>query len=452
MMNIIKGIRKALYCAALAAAVSFASSCDKDENFGIKGGEEGISHNVPGNREEYHESRRVLLFYECGFNSLYSYLKDDMETELPKGYVPKSGRNEDVVLVYSKIAKNGYYEDVPSYLRRLYTNSEGEVVSDTLATYPASTIASSPETMTEVLTFVKDRFPAKGYGMVFSSHGSGWLPSGYYSNPTRLEYSYSKDLGKIAPMSAGTPDFSASEIENEDPYHYMVRSIGQDKMSVGSVEMSCSEFCSGIPYHLDFILFDMCFSAGIEVAYTLKDKADYIGGSVAEVLADGMFDYTKITSILFQNGGYDLESLFRQSFERYDSKTGMERSATVTLIRTNGLQNLADVCKEVFEKYREQIKNAPYNQIQRYFRSNRHFFYDLEDILVQSGVSEEDMETVRSAVKRAQVFRAATPSFMESFDITAYSGFSMYLPANGGTALNLMYKFEPWQQATELIK
>ena len=186
-MNIVRKIGRILRATAFFAGAVLCFSCvEKDENFGIKE-QEGVSYKYPGNRIGHIETRRVLLFYECGFNSLYSYLADNMEDDLEKGYLPSGGRNEDVILIFSKLAKNANYKDVPSYLRRIYKNAEGKIVSDTLKTYPTSVVASSGETMRDVLSYVKVNFPAKGYGMVFSSHGSGWLPAGYYNNPTDFE-------------------------------------------------------------------------------------------------------------------------------------------------------------------------------------------------------------------------------------------------------------------------
>ena len=128
-MNIVRIIRKSACAAVILAAALFSVSCDKDENFGISGSDEGISYDYPGRRTAHVENRRVLLFYECGFNELYSYLRDNMDSEkfgLPKGYLPGSGRNDDVVLIFSKLAKNQSYKNVPSYLRRVYKDLEGK--------------------------------------------------------------------------------------------------------------------------------------------------------------------------------------------------------------------------------------------------------------------------------------------------------------------------------------
>ena len=64
--------------------------------------------------------RRVLLFYECAFNDIGSYMRRNMEDQqkgLPAGHIP--GKYGDVLLVYSRIAENGH-TPVNSYLRRIY--------------------------------------------------------------------------------------------------------------------------------------------------------------------------------------------------------------------------------------------------------------------------------------------------------------------------------------------
>lgn len=438
--------------AVLAAAISL-SSCDKrDPDIGIKPGEEGIDQRYHGSREGMPETRRVLLFYECGFNSLYDDLAKNMDEDLPQGYFPGSGRNDDVVLIYSKTALNLNYKSVPSYLRRVYKGADGELVSDTLKTYSSNVVASSAATMRDVLTYVKSAFPAKGYGMVFSSHGSGWMPAGYFNNPSQFEASHSKSDGRRMSRQRRALGVPEGDMETDDPYAGMVRSLGQDKMSYGDVEMTVTEFAEGIPFHLDYLLFDMCFGGGVEVAYGLKDKADYLGVSPAEVLAEGAFDYTTITEFLLKGSSPDLAGLFRNSFERYNRQSGINRSATVTLLRTDKIGDLASVCRQLISSYSDALANAPASQIQGYFRRNRHYFYDLEDIFAKSGIPEEDMRVLRNAIDACVVYKAATPSFMNDFDIVTYSGMSMYLPAAGTDLLDSYYKNEPWNVAVELVK
>lgn len=412
--------------------------------------------------EPVNVNRKVLLFYECGVNNLTSYLKNNMdgtEKGLPAGYVPRE--SGDVVLIYSRYSKGAFdYTPVESHLRRIYKKPNGKIVSDTLKTFGTETIAASSSTMRQVLTYVKDEFPAKGYGLVFSSHGSGWLPAGYYYSPSRFEDDHKGEVGTsrqgIAAQSVGHPRLPVPEgdLPDTDPFYGMTRSIGQDyiKGSYYGHEMSVSEFADAIPYHLDYLLFDMCFSGGVEVAYGLKDKADYLGLSPAEVLGYGMFDYTKITSFLLNRETPDLEGLFKDSFEMYDKQSGAYRSSTVNLVRTSGLDNLASVCARMINEYSDTLADAPVDDIQGYYRQGRHYFYDLVDIFEKCGASKADLEDLDKAVDGCVIYKNSTGQFLEDYDIKAYSGFSMYLPCAGTPLLDLYYRKEVWNNATRLVK
>lgn len=412
--------------------------------------------------EPVNVNRKVLLFYECGVNNLTSYLKNNMdgtEKGLPAGYVPR--KSGDVVLIYSRYSKGAFnYTPVESHLRRIYKKTNGKIVSDTLKTFGTETIAASSSTMRQVLTYVKDEFPAKGYGLVFSSHGSGWLPAGYYYSPSRFEDDHKGEVGTsrqgIAAQSVGHPRLPVPEgdLPDTDPFYGMTRSIGQDyiKGSYYGHEMSVSEFADAIPYHLDYLLFDMCFSGGVEVAYGLKDKADYLGLSPAEVLGDGMFNYTKITSFLLNRETPDLEGLFKDSFEMYDKQSGAYRSSTVNLVRTSGLDNLASVCARMINEYSDALADAPVDDIQGYYRQGRHYFYDLVDIFEKCGASKADLEDLDKAVDGCVIYKNSTGQFLEDYDIKAYSGFSMYLPCAGTPLLDLYYRKEVWNNATRLVK
>lgn len=412
--------------------------------------------------EPVNVNRKVLLFYECGVNNLTSYLKNNMdgtEKGLPAGYVPRE--SGDVVLIYSRYSKGAFdYTPVESHLRRIYKKPNGKIVSDTLKTFGTETIAASSSTMRQVLTYVKDEFPAKGYGLVFSSHGSGWLPAGYYYSPSRFEDDHKGEVGTsrqgIAAQSVGHPRLPVPEgdLPDTDPFYGMTRSIGQDyiKGSYYGHEMSVSEFADAIPYHLDYLLFDMCFTGGVEVAYGLKDKADYLGLSPAEVLGDGMFNYTKITSFLLNRETPDLEGLFKDSFEMYDKQSGAYRSSTVNLVRTSGLDNLASVCARMINEYSDALADAPVDDIQGYYRQGRHYFYDLVDIFEKCGASKADLEDLDKAVDGCVIYKNSTGQFLEDYDIKAYSGFSMYLPCAGTPLLDLYYRKEVWNNATRLVK
>ena len=98
--------------------------------------------------------------------------------------------------------------------------------------------------------------------------------------------------------------------------------------------------------------------------------------------------------------------------------------------------------------------------VQRYFRHGRNYFYDLQDIFVKAGISSSEASSLESALSEVVLFKAATPKFIDSFQILSYSGLSMYLPAiahdNPGrdySFLNRYYRESvAWNAAVGLVR
>ena len=130
------------------------------------------------------------------------------------------------------------------------------------------------------------------------------------------------------------------------------------------------------------------------------------------MLADGTFDYSRITEYLLKPEQYDLEGLFRDSFLRYYQQSGQGQSSTVTLVRSDAMEGLAEVCATLAAKYRTALAGLNYRRVQGFYRLSRHYFFDLEDIFVQCGATESDLTRLRQAVDRCIVYRNATPYFL----------------------------------------
>lgn len=398
------------------------------------------------------DTRKVLLLYSAGFNSISSYLKEDIE-DLSKGWVPRQRRNEDVILVYSHqpSSRGQYSKKTSPVLFRLYSTSEGAVVRDTLAVYEPGTISASSPQLHEVLSYVKEEFPAKSYGMIFSSHATGYLPSGFYSKPDG--YIFSESMMRRQGLDRPAAPVPVPYMEPEqNPGLPAVKSVGQDVDGSLSYEMDIRDFADAIPMKLDYILFDACLMGGIEVAYELAGKCDKVGFSQAEVLAEG-FNYTTLASHLLGNKlSSDPYSVCEDYFTQYDIQSGVYRSATISLIDCNSLEPLAHTCRVLFDKYHEQIQSLDPSVVQRFYRSSRHWFYDLQSIMENAGMTSDEKEELEAALDLCILYKGATPSFMQEFYIDTFSGFSMYLPSHGHPQLDKYYKTLKWNQATGLVK
>lgn len=439
----------------LAAVLTVATSCFKDSNFDFKAeGEGSASYLMPG-RVESPDIRNVMLMVAGGFNSLSSYLAEDQEM-LASGWLPnRTSAKDNILVVLSRLPEEIGTKDysVPSapVLYRLYAGTNGLPTRDTLKVWDAETPVSLGSTIEEALHIVYNRYPAKGYGMVFSSHASGWLPVEYYFDPAKFESSKSFAPGSGRSLSSlkypwrMQNEYFPPLDQAEGP---AVKSVGRDDGNP-VYEMNMDDFARAIPFKLDYLLFDACLMGCVEVAWELREKADLVGFSQTEVLADG-FDYSTISMDLLLNTP-DPKSVCEDYFKHYDALTGDYRSATISLVDTREMDGLAALCKTLFEKYRTQIAALKGKDVQGYFRQNRHFYYDLEDILVKAGISEEEHAQLSAALDKCVIYKAATPSFL-SITISRYSGFSMYLPSMGSTYLDNFYRSKvAWNKATSLI-
>src|SRR5690606_30603257 len=122
-------------------------------------------------------------------------------------------------------------------------------------TYPEQNSATA-ETFQTVLNDVEALTPADSYGLILFSHATGWLPTGALLRPEAALL----QMG-LVPIRTYT--------------------IAMD----GTTELGLKEFANAIPDRFfNFIAFEACFMAGVEVLYELKDKTDYILSSSAEIL------------------------------------------------------------------------------------------------------------------------------------------------------------------------
>ena len=446
-------IRRIVGAGLLVAAVA---ACDLiDPNPVPRGWNEGSSSH--GGKTANHSSRtantstrKLLLIYSAGYNSLRSYLKEDIE-DLWEGYVPGSGIQEDVLLVFSHLtaASREYTTPTERVLFRLTKDRNGKVVADTLLRMPHGSAASA-ECISDVLRYIKDNFSAKSYGMVFSSHGSGWFPPGYYANPESKYFDYISWEG--SPRRRQQWTYWPEPVDGPP-----VKSIGQEQIGSESSEMALREFAGSFPMHFDYILIDACLMGGVEVAYEFKDICDGVGFSQAEVLADG-FDYKAIVHHLLENEEPDPVQVCKDYFEYYNAQTGSYRSATISFVNCDGMEALAGTCKRLFAKYRTQIAAIDHKKVQNFGRrmsdgGDRSWYFDLKDILQKAGASEEDLSSLQEALDGCITYKAATEKLLGSILIKEFSGLTMYLPAYGTELLDTYYRTNiSWNDATELVQ
>ena len=389
------------------------------------------------------ETRKVMILYEAGFNSLGGDITRNIYN-LADGYLPEKGRNDDVLLVFSHVTKKyrDFAQETAPALFRLY--SEHDIAkADTLRTWPAATPIANKEMMTDVFNWVREQYPAAGYGAILSSHASGWLPEGYFDNAKKYE---GRDRSSSISWSPRR------------------KSFGQEYYSSGTKtqEMELKDLAAAIPYKLDYILFDACLMASVEVAWELRDACSYLAFSPCEIPAAG-FNYKRVAEYLLKPEEPDLKAVCQDYFETYehDSVYG----AAITMVDCSRLDRLASTCHDLFGTYRSGIRNLTGKNVQVYDRvmgnKGYYVFFDLKDMLREAGATSADLALLQSALDDAIVYEAHSSRFID-VKLERCCGLSVYLPSypdyrrdiyHGTEFLDGFYKENvAWNQTTSLVE
>lgn len=349
-----------------------------------------------------HKGKSVLI-YMVGNNNLSSNAISNLD-DLKRGYIPGEDGN---LLVYYHSASN------TPYLLNITKSENGDILQDTVYRFPVQNSAQA-SALKSAMKITQTMYPADEYGLVLWSHGTGWLPEGYYG-------------------------------ENQKS-----KSFGSEE----GLEIDITELVEAFPYKLSFVIFDACLMGGVEVAYQMKDSVDYVLSSPAEILSEG-FPYSKIMSHIFKTPS-DLQSVAKEYFDHYNGKSGAARSATVSLVKCSALKEVADAAAQIFNKYRDSIPTVNPLEVQRYYTYNKYWFYDFGDYIRQ--LAGDDAGAFFNALDKAVIYKAATPTFLYEhggfvIDPDKYSGLSLYIPTeNPDPVLIEFYKGLKWNEDTKMIE
>lgn len=333
---------------------------------------------------------RTVLFYMAGDNDLSEETQQKIDALCAAWKV--TGDNH--LLVFRDDADNA------PQLLEIKAGTDGKGVVEVVETYEEENSASA-KVFGAVLTDVVLRYPAMDYGLIWFSHGSGWLPSQTFATP---------------------------------------RSVGMD----GRDEMELQDFAAAIPEgQFSFIVFESCLMAGAEVAYELIGKTEVMLASGTEIVSPGFMPlYDKLLDCLYRKTPA-LEEFAAGYYEYYNSLQGDYRSATVSIIRPSALEPLKGLLEsaEGNVEHWEWLDRSNLQHFDR--RKSDYLFYDLEGYIRRIG-SQEDLNKLAGILDAAVVYKAATEAFMPDskygFTISSYCGLTIYIPVANFTYLNARRK------------
>lgn len=333
---------------------------------------------------------RTVLVYMIATNNLGSgsahFDTNDIDEMLDAAAAGALGKSRLLVFRHSRLT--------PEAPKLLEITRKGAVE---LKTYSLTASSASEEVMNQVIADMKTLAPARSYGMMFWSHSTGWLNNGI-DTPA-----------KAAPLSFGydtTP---------------------RNTMSVTSLR----NVLTGKGF--DFLYFDCCFMATAEVAYELRDCAEWMVGSAAELPANGTPYHIALPYLMKEDA--DCVKAAQATFNYYNSCYNPSSSdadtdgCTFSAIHLPSMKPLAEATAKIYS-LKAEVKNP--ETVQDFAPAlYPGKFCDLLDYVDHKDIdkSSADYKAFTTALKDAVRFEGATPGIhlMNNFTVNAHCGLTTYL-------------------------
>lgn len=359
---------------------------------------------------------RTVLIYLAADNSLSNMVSADLK-EMKEG-IAKLNDTSVHLLVYIDIGAS------PRLVE--FKKKNGEIVENVIKTYESRNSVGTAETQ-EVFNevFSNNDFRAESYGLVYWSHGDGWIP-----NPL--------------PSS---------------------RWIGQDTGN-GTHYMNITDLVTILKNapHFDFILFDACFMQAIEVAYAVRDYTDYYIGSPTEIPGPGA-SYDILVPAMFAEKDVAVKTAtayFTPYNEKYNGGKGISNSnwtggVSVSLLKSSELERLANITKQVLSSTANNadLRSKVYDYDKRTSSYGHVGYYDMVEMM-RLLTDNAGFATWKQVYDVATPYWATTPknfsAFAKMFSMEGTNGVSHYIPSSYGTAASTAYRTTEWYQAAGLSK
>ncbi len=291
--------------------------------------------------------------------------------------------------------------------------------------------STDPAVLKEVIDDVVNNWKAESYGLLLWSHGMSWIPEPQM-------HAVAGNQGWTS-MRDGprTKTFAAENLPN-DAYTCM----------------ELDELADAIPDGVfDFIAFDACYMGSVEVAYALRNKAQYIVSSSCEIIDEG-FPYETVTRD-FING--NLLKMCSEFYSAYNRKGGWYQTASISLVNTYGLDSLARCFKKIVATHKAEIPTLDVSDIQRFDRFKKHVMFDLEDFVDKLGTNRDDLMEFRLQLEKCIPYKNCTPYICsrneddpDGIKMVSFCGLSVYIPLEAfeASGLNDDYRDTEWSKDT----
>lgn len=359
--------------------------------------------------------KRTVLVYIAADNNLSSFALQDL-AEMKEGMAQVSDGTLHLLV----------YIDTGSSPRLVELKKQnGQVVEDVVRTYDDRNSVGVDETL-EVFdaVFTNPDFLAESYGLIYWSHADGWIPYGEVST----------------------------------------RWVGQDKTD-GDHRMNLSELVTVLQSapHLDFLMFDACFMASVEVAYEVRSFADYYIASPTETPGPGAPYQVLVPLMAADQAAVQMGQAYCDYYAaNYNGGIGISNSnwtggASLCVMRTDALEALAALTTQLLPAEVVDIaslKKAVFDYDHDGWGRDYVGYFDLKQLMEQV-LDDASYATWTQAFDAAIAYWSTTPKnysqFVGMFSMEGANGITHYIPGSS-TQRDVAYRSLQWYQDAGLEK
>ncbi len=270
-----------------------------------------------------------------------------------------------------------------------------------------------------VLTDISEYSPSPKYSMIIGCHGMGWIP---------VDDSKSK-VQKSRRMHWDTP---CAEL---------TRYFGGHSTDTQTNISDLAEGIANAGLKMEYILFDDCYMANVEVAYELRHSTDHLIASTSEIMAYGM-PYNKIGKYLL--GEPDYKNICQEFYDFYSSYS--TPCGTLSVIDCSEIDELAAIMKLINQRYSANDISG----VQKLDGYSPSIFFDMDSYVASFCSDENLLSAFRSQLERAVPYTVCTEylysMLIRKFKVDSSSGITISDPSTNSLAA--AKTGTPWWAAT----
>ena len=284
----------------------------------------------------------IIMFCPWSGQMMHDVIQMNIDS-IESGIKKKKGLGKTRLLVF--------YSDNSHSARLFELTYKKNTFEQTIIEQYSDNSYTTAQGICNIIKKAKEVAPALNYAMIVGGHGCGWTEAKDWE-----DYPY-----RVRRRRAVADDFETRFFGSVDDKDY---AIEVEDLAEGIAQSGTK---------MQYILFDDCYMANVEVAYALRNATNYLVASTSEVMAIGMPYSTMWASLATATPNYSsMVSSFKTFYSNYRTPYG-----TLSAIDCRKVEDLANVMKQINTRY--TIDEEVLDNIQPLDGLKPTLFYDMGD-------------------------------------------------------------------------